>query len=349
VSADLRMPIDGFSVTALFGPSGCGKTTILRCLAGLERPESGSIRFRDEVWFDPRQRAFRTPQQRGVGYLFQEYALFPHLRVADNVAYGLPSIPRDERKRRLHELLDAFGLRGLASRFPHQISGGEQQRVALARCLGRRPRLLLLDEPLSSLDAPLRGDLRLELQRQLASFQVPTVLVTHDRIEALSLADHVAVLTNGRIRQCGDVESVFTRPNSAEVARSVGIENVIPAVVAASAANGLRLSAGPVEIAAAGHAGHGARVHACIRAEVIDLRRPPAPPAERPNAWAGRVTAVLHEGPQSCVSLDCGLQLIARVPRRDWDALAASGVTSVLACVDPADVHVVPADAEASG
>ncbi len=135
VRAELRCPAAGFSITALFGPSGCGKTTVLRCLAGLERPDRGHIHFADEVWFDAQERIERRPQARDIGFLFQEYALFPHLTVAANVAYGLYTLPAAERMRRVAEVLERFELSGLDARYPWQISGGQQQRVALARAI----------------------------------------------------------------------------------------------------------------------------------------------------------------------------------------------------------------------
>src|SRR5581483_848175 len=185
---------DRFAVTVLFGPSGCGKTTALRCLAGLTRPEAGVIRCGADVWFDADRRIDLSPQWRGVGFLFQDYALFPHLTVAGNVGYA---VPRAERRARVGELLAAFGLTGLEDRYQNQVSGGQQQRVALARTLARRPRLLLLDEPLSALDGPAREQLRPGLRDRLAGFSVPVVLVTHDRTEAIALADHLIVMDRG--------------------------------------------------------------------------------------------------------------------------------------------------------
>jgi molybdate transport system ATP-binding protein len=171
---------------------------------------------------------YLTPQQRRIGYLFQEYALFPHLTVGGNIADGLRGVPRTERRRLVGEMLGLFRLGGLEDRYPNQVSGGEQQRIALARVLVRRPRLLLLDEPLSALDQPTREQLRPELRRVLVEFGIPVVLVTHDRTEAVALADHLIVLDHGRVRQQGAAEEVFNRPADVGLARIVGMENVQP-------------------------------------------------------------------------------------------------------------------------
>jgi molybdate transport system ATP-binding protein len=231
ISAQLRRPTDGFSVTVLFGPSGSGKTTVLRCLAGLERPEAGAIRWGEAIWFDAARGIFLRPQHRGIGYLFQEYALFPHLTVAQNIAYGLTGLSRTERRRRVADILELVQLTGLEARYPKHLSGGQQQRVALARALAPRPRLLLLDEPLSALDATIRERLRQDLRRLLRALGTPTVLVTHDRVEALALGDEIVVLDQGKVCQSGPVHEVFGRPSDAAVARIVGVDTVEPGKV----------------------------------------------------------------------------------------------------------------------
>jgi molybdate transport system ATP-binding protein len=197
ITGHLRLPLDRRHVTVLFGPSGAGKTSLLRCLAGLERPQSGHIQAGDELWFHADRSLCLSPQQRGVGYLFQEYALFPHLTVAGNIGYGLHRLPPAARRAKTDELLARFDLTGLADRRPRQLSGGQQQRVALARVLARKPRLLLLDEPLSALDAALRQELRQELSRILAALDIPVVLITHDAAEAKDLADEVLAVPMG--------------------------------------------------------------------------------------------------------------------------------------------------------
>src|SRR5213594_4711375 len=179
------------SVLGLFGPSGAGKTLTLQCLAGLVRPDQGRIVVNGTVFFDGEGGVDVPTQERRLGYVFQGYALFPHLSVADNVGYGLHDRPREERQRRTTEVLDWLGLGDLAGRRPRELSGGQQQRVALGRALAVDPELLLLDEPLSALDAPLRRQLRQELMAILREWGKATVLVTHDLAEAFQLAEHV--------------------------------------------------------------------------------------------------------------------------------------------------------------
>lgn len=208
VHGNFRMPIDQFSITVLFGPSGCGKTTILRSLAGLHRPQRGVIRLGSETWFDSAENICLSPQVRDIGFLFQDYALFPHLTVLQNIGYGLNQLTSLARQQRIDEMLRPLNLAGLESRYPHQISGGQQQRVALARVLARRPRLLLLDEPLSAIDNSLRAQLRLELRRVLTEFGIPVVLVTHDPVEATALAHQVVVMSNGQVIKTGTIDEV---------------------------------------------------------------------------------------------------------------------------------------------
>jgi molybdate transport system ATP-binding protein len=224
VAAELSIPLREAPVTVLFGPSGSGKTTLLRMIAGLERPDAGSIVFGERPWFDAARSIDLPPQQRRAGFLFQDYALFPHLTVAENVAYAAP-------RGAAGRLLDAFGLARLSDSRPRALSGGEQQRVALARALAAQPALLLLDEPLSALDAPTRTRTRHELRRMLLDARVPSIVVTHDRMEAVALGDWMAVMVDGRIRQSGPVQDVFRRPADRRVAESLGVENVLPAEI----------------------------------------------------------------------------------------------------------------------
>lgn len=246
-------------ITAVLGPSGCGKTTLLRAIAGFERPRAGSIRVRGREVAGPT--TFVPPEQRRLGMVFQEGALFPHLDAAHNVAYGLRAKATDPR---VGAALELVGLGWCASRRPESLSGGEQQRLALARALAPQPELVLLDEPFANLDAELRQRLREELLGILAAAQATAVLVTHDQEEALSLASRVAVLLDGKICQLGPPEEIYLRPTSAAVARFVGDGQLVECEIEGGIA-----TTGLGRLAAAGP-GRG-RALALIRPEVLRL------------------------------------------------------------------------------
>jgi iron(III) transport system ATP-binding protein len=220
---DVNLIIAPGELFFLLGPSGCGKTTLLRCLAGLDFPTGGSIFFGDRDVTD------LAPHLRETAMVFQSYALWPHLSVSDNIAFGLVErkVPTEERDRRVREALASVRLDGLGDRSIDQLSGGQQQRVALARALVVRPRCLLLDEPLSNLDAQLRVEMRQEIRRIVKENGLTAVYVTHDQEEALAMADRMAVLSHGRVAQVGTPEEVYRRPVTTEVARFIGETNLI--------------------------------------------------------------------------------------------------------------------------
>jgi iron(III) transport system ATP-binding protein len=221
----LELEVPAGSLTAVLGLSGCGKTTLLRVIAGFERAERGAMSLGGHTLDDGR--TYLPPERRSVGYVPQEGALFPHLSVQQNVGFGLAR--RERRGRQVTALLEMVGIAALAKRLPHELSGGEQQRVALARALARRPQALLLDEPFSSLDAALRTRVREEVHSLLREQGVTTVLVTHDQEEALSLADTVAVLRDGRIIQHAEPAELYERPADERLARFLGAVNLIDA------------------------------------------------------------------------------------------------------------------------
>ncbi len=221
----------GEGVAALFGPSGAGKTLTLQCLAGLLRPDTGRIVIDGRVLFDSEAGTDLPPQRRRVGYVFQGYALFPHLSVADNIGFGLRDRPRAEARRRTAEVIARMGLEGLEGRSPRDISGGQRQRVALGRALAPDPALLLLDEPLSALDAPLRSSLRDELRQILSDWGTAAVLVTHDFTEAYRLGDRIVVYEDGRVIQAAPRAELLWQPASERVAGIVGIRNVLRGTV----------------------------------------------------------------------------------------------------------------------
>ncbi len=223
---DVTLEIRAGELLVILGPSGSGKTTTLRLIAGLERPDAGTIAIAGRIVADAQR--FVPPEERGVGLVFQDYALFPHLTVEENVAFGLRRLPRAERRERVAMLLRLLGLEGLAERYPHELSGGQQQRVAIARALAPQPSVLLLDEPFANLDAGLRAVMREELRRLLREFDVTVVLVTHDRDEALALADRVAVMLEGTVVQVDTPERIYHEPRTRAVAQLVGQANFVP-------------------------------------------------------------------------------------------------------------------------
>ncbi len=230
VAADnLDLDVDPGEIVTVIGPSGCGKSTLLRLVAGLERPDAGTIALAAEPVAGPGR--FVPPERRRVGLVFQDHALFPHLTVARNVAFGLDRLPRDRRQARVEEVLSLVRMGHLAARYPHELSGGEQQRVALARALAPEPTVVLLDEPFSSLDENLRAKVRAELVGVLRETGTTAVLVTHDQTEALSVGDRVVVMREGRIEQADTPQRVFERPATRFTASFMGDADFLPAHV----------------------------------------------------------------------------------------------------------------------
>ena len=358
------------SILVLFGPSGAGKTTILRQIAGLERPDAGTIAFGGEIWCDVEGQRWCPPQARRVGVVFQEPTLFPHLTVGANVRYGIRSQSgrdqvavrsqsgHDQVVLRSHsgrdrvasgsmaEIATLLGIADLENRLPRQLSAGQAQRVALARALTPRPRLLLMDEPFAALDAPTRGRLRRDVRGLLVRTGTPAILVTHDRAEALALGDRVVVVIGGRVRQIGETSDVFSRPADVDVAASLGVEAVLPARITSTSDGLLTVAIGGVEIAVADRGDRDgaletADVYACIRAEDVTLELRSSAHASTRNHLAARVTAVASEGPIERVSLDCGFPLDALITRRSRDELNLVAGSAVTAAIKATSIHLV--------
>jgi molybdate transport system ATP-binding protein len=340
IEGEIDLPVGEFSVLVLFGPSGSGKTTVLRCLAGLDTPQEGTIRWEDEIWCDATRGVSLAPQRRAIGYLFQQHALFPHRTVWQNVCYGVARKGTDDEER-LRGLLERLGLSGLEQRYPKQLSGGQQQRVALARTLACRPRLLLLDEPLSTLDQGLREEVRSQLRNWLTEFALPTVLVTHDRIDAMALGDRIAVMSEGRIVQQGSIEEVFSRPFNDVVARIVGVESVVEGRLmecvdglACFDVQGTRVwaPAGPMATG---------RALLCIRGEDVAFMRTQEGTSSIRNRLRGVVTSLTSEGPLVRLGIDCGFPLTALITKPACAELGLRVGEVGVAMIKATAIHVI--------
>jgi molybdate transport system ATP-binding protein len=342
ISCAWRHAFDDAQVTVLLGASGSGKTTLLRCLAGLERPRSGHIRFGSDVWFDHARRIHVAPERRHVGLLFQDYALFPHMTVAQNITFGAAGLPRGAMKARLAELVESFHLGGLEQRRPGQLSGGQQQRVALARAVFPRPRLLLLDEPLSALDAVTREGIRDELRVLIRAVRTPTYIVSHDRVDALALGDRTVLLDDGRIVQSGATSDVFAHPSTAIAAKLVGVETVLIGQVVAREAGLATVSVEGRQVRAEAPVPGTAEVALCIRAEDVLIARSADGELSAMNRWRGVVRSFTPEGPFVRVVLDCGFRLSALVTRDTWQRLSLHVDDDALAIVKAASIRVLP-------
>lgn len=226
----IQLEVEQGEMLTLLGPSGCGKTTTLRCIAGLEKPEDGDILIDGKPMLS---QGFVPPSKRGIGMVFQNYAVWPHMKVLHNVGYGLKlqKIPKPKIREMALEVLDLVGLKGLENRYPSQLSGGQQQRVALARALVRNPKVLLLDEPLSNLDAKLREKMRFEIKSLVKRMGITSVYVTHDQAEAMVISDRIAVMDSGNVAQIGTAEEIYKNPASRFVADFIGTMNFIPGEV----------------------------------------------------------------------------------------------------------------------
>jgi len=326
---DLTLDAAPGSTLALVGESGSGKTTALRLLAGLARPDQGRIEVGDALWCDTALGIWIPAHERTVGFVAQDYALFPHLTVQENIGFGLQAvgIRRGVLQRRVADLLERFDLSALADRRPAQLSGGQQQRAALARALALDPALLLLDEPLSALDVRTRHEVRSELRAVLAGLPCITVLVTHSPVEALVLGDRIAVLEDGRVSQVGNREELLRRPRSAYIAEFMGLNLMQGRVLSSSPEDGTRVTTGDGELLVAGPVPDTtAPLVVVVSPREITLYRSP-PAASAQNLYHGRVLEMVPEPPfgeRVRVVLDTHPRLVAEVTAA---AVAQLGLT----------------------
>jgi molybdate transport system ATP-binding protein len=304
---DMELTIEEGEVVALLGPNGAGKTTLLRAIAGLVPFQSGRVRLDGKVLEDTATREYVPTERRPIGFVFQDYLLFPHLNVLDNVAFGLRSrgVPGRVANEKAAQWLDRVGLKSYSRAKPAELSGGQRQRVALARALAPDPRLLLLDEPLAALDATTRAEVRRDLKRHLDSFQGIRLVVTHDPLEAVALADRLIVMEQGRLVQTGSAAEVTERPRSQYVADLVGVN-----LLKGQADHGsVKLLTGPVVAAAGAEQGD---VFAVVhpRAVAIHRTRPEGSPR---NVWRGRASSIELLGNRVRVRIDGEVPLVAEV------------------------------------
>lgn len=350
----------GPELVVLFGRSGAGKSLTLRAVAGLFQPERGRIVLNGRVLFDGSTRVNLSPQSRRIGYVPQSYALFPHMTAARNIAYALHSLPRSDVARRVAGMLALVELSGLEQRRPAELSGGQQQRVALARALVREPDALLLDEPLSALDAPTRADLRRNLRELQRHFQIPVLFVTHDLAEAYFMADRIAVYGEGRILQMDTPGEVLRRPANRRVAELMGIKNIYAGRVLARGPAGGRVLVGEVELTTpafsdsmpAGSVAIGASVCLCVRPERIILVRPERMGAERENLLPGRIVSEMNDGTLAVLSFrldgarltpERGHDLEIELPVYVYERLGLAGERDWHVSLKRDAIHVIPA------
>jgi len=338
--SDCSFNVGSGEVLSLLGPSGCGKTTILRMIAGFEVPTSGRILIAGQDMVG------RRPYERNIGIVFQDYALFPHLTVEQNVGYGLRyhGAPSAEAHARVSEMLQLVQLEHLRARRPGQLSGGQQQRVALARALATRPDVVLLDEPLSALDAKLRLELRAELKEVLARVRAAVIVVTHDQEEAMSLGDRVVVMNAGRLEQIGAPMAVYAAPATRFVAEFVGRSNWFSGTLSDATGGKASIVCAEGISVAAGTRGltTGTQHEICIRPERLAVHREPPATAPGRVAFAARVIESMHLGPDLSIvaMMPSGKRLLV-IEKNVGQFLIPPG-TDVILSFDAADAIVIP-------
>lgn len=289
----IQLDIEKGEMLTLLGPSGCGKTTTLRCIAGLEKPEDGDIVIDGKPLLS---KGFVQPSQRGIGMVFQNYAVWPHMKVFSNVAYGLKllKMPKKDIREKVEKVLALVGLGGLEDRYPSQLSGGQQQRVALARALVRNPKVLLLDEPLSNLDAKLREELRFEIKSLVRRMGITAVYVTHDQAEAMVISDRIAVMNAGNVVQIGSAQEIYEQPADRFVADFIGTMNFISGEINQVFPDKEQVSVKAdfsdnllCMMLAGGKAAPGQKAYASIRPEDVEVFT--KPPQEQQNVFKGTI------------------------------------------------------------
>lgn len=319
----------GDELVVFLGHSGCGKTTTLRCIAGLEKPDRGEIQVNGKIYLDCHKRINLPVQQRSLGYVFQNYALFPHMDVKTNITYGLNGWHEEDKKKRMKEMLQLLNIEGLEDRYPAQLSGGQKQRVALARALAPKPDILLLDEPFSALDMIVRMKLRERIKRIQKELMIPVLFITHNPVEAFTLADRIVVFHEGNVQQIGAPNDVFYNPKNRYVAELVGVSNIFDeAVVVDDTKPDLTLiKDGNMNIVTMRHASFkkGDKVSWGIRPENVILLTSNNPSdINSGNCFNGVVTSIVNKGSSKLVAVELdtyGKMMIAEVSNMAFDKL----------------------------
>ncbi len=326
----------------LFGPTGAGKTLTLNCIAGLEHPDSGYISVNDTIYFDSEQNINVSPQNRKVGYLFQNYALFPHLTVEENIMFGLRS-----KKDVKEQMLDIFEIHGLEKRYPSQLSGGQRQRVALARALITNPKILLLDEPFSSLDYTTRVRLRRDLKKIREMIEIPIILITHNPVEAYTMADTLIVYKYGGIEQIGQPKEIFNKPRSEKVARLVGINNIFKGKICDVLQDEIVIQS-LEKITAPQVPGLeiGDEVTWCIRSDQVMVLREDMPlgKAVKENIFSGRISEIIPKGMSYLLFINGELNLEIEMPVHAFERLCLEVGKIIRISLKKSEIHIIEND-----
>jgi iron(III) transport system ATP-binding protein len=339
---NVNLNVNKHEIIAIIGPSGCGKTTLLRCIAGLERPDRGRIIMDGDTVFDSDKGIFVPPDKRGIGMVFQIFAVWPHMTVFENIAYPLKlrKMPKDEIERRVKEVIELVNLQGLENRYPHQLSGGQQQRISLGRALVMQPKVILFDEPMSNLDAKLAEKLKIDIRILVKNLKITAVYVTHDQLEALTVADRIAVMRNGRILEIGPSLDIYKKPKNTFTAEFVGVSNKIRGKVVKFMNSYIeietqlgKLVCDPPYIDVKPNE----EVVMYIRASDIDIYPYPGP-AEKRNAFEGRIKSRSFTGDSFIYIVEVnGAELRVHAPA-DIDIEES---TKVVLVFDPSKVIVL--------
>lgn len=324
----------------LFGPSGAGKTLTLDCIAGLERPDAGYISVNNTVYFDSEKNINISPQRRKVGYLFQNYALFPHLTVEENIMFGV----RSYNIKELEKMLNLFEIHGFEKRYPSQLSGGQRQRVALARALITQPQILLLDEPFSAIDHITRVRLRRDLKKIRQIIEIPIVLITHNPVEAYTMADTLVVYRHGGIEQIGSPKEIFTKPKSRDVARLVGMNNIFKGKVLDVRENEVVIQS-QEKITAPGvpDLKIGEEITWCIRPDHVMVLREGRSlgKAVAENIFSGKITEIVSKGATYLLFIDGDFNLEIEMPAHAFERLCLKAGRTIKVSLKKSSIHII--------